>query len=113
MNLVCIIREIIKMDLTDKEKKICIQKNCVIERIGMLGVETCLIPSKDYNKSCTDGKQCEYKLCQAKPNNNGNREILIDKTVEQPKSGKCAKYDNSFGCYYYFENGKRKFRCFD
>ena len=69
----------------------CQQKGGTWGKWGLAGMEYCQIPSKDFEKDCMDGSQCQYGKC-------------IAANSEAP--GKCQKFPTVFGCLSYIEDGK-------
>lgn len=76
-------------DAATKEE--CLAKNGKWQQWGLLPEEYCQIPALDAGTSCTDGSECEYRLCLSR---------------EQNSQGVCASYRQEFGCYATIVNGQ-------
>ncbi|MEM4245451.1 MAG: DUF333 domain-containing protein [Candidatus Nanoarchaeia archaeon] len=68
-------------------------------RFGLADYERCNLPTKDADKFCTDGGDCEAGLCVS----------------ESPGgiTGKCPAWKLNFGCMSIVENGKSISICID
>ncbi len=63
---------------------------------GIGDVETCICPTSDAGKSCTDGQQCEGACIVT------DDDFQVVESGNDPKGyyvGRCADYDTTFGCY--------------
>jgi hypothetical protein len=63
---------------------------------GIGDTETCICPTSDAGKSCTDGQQCEGACIVT------DDDFQVIESGDMPKGyyvGRCADYDTTFGCY--------------
>jgi len=63
---------------------------------GIGDTETCICPTSDAGKTCTDGQQCEGACIVT------DDDFQVIEAGDNPKGywvGRCAGYDTTFGCY--------------
>jgi len=87
---------IVLMPTTESE---CLQKNGVWKTIGLNLVPLCNLKTTDFNKTCTDGGQCEGTCI-------GEKNI-------QSTTGKCSEWVITVGCNSIFTNGAINVICAD
>jgi hypothetical protein len=78
-------------------KEACDACNGLWDFHGIGDTETCICPTSDAGKSCTDGQQCEGACIVT----DDDFEV-IESGGDVPKGyyvGHCADYDTTFGCY--------------
>jgi hypothetical protein len=68
---------------------------------GIRDVETCICPTKDAGKDCTDGQQCEG-ACIVSDN---GFQIVESGTSKGYWVGQCSQYDVTYGCYRIIPTG--------
>ena len=76
-------------DISTKEK--CENEGGTWGRWGLDPSEFCQIPSKDFDRDCTDGSECQYGNCI---------------NYEEKVPGKCQKFPQLSGCLSYIEDGR-------
>jgi len=81
--------------LSAVERAVCLSKNGVVERAGLLGSERCTLSYTDGGNICIDSSNCQGK-CLTTVNKKGTGAI----------SGQCQKTDNPFGCHSEVLGGK-------
>jgi len=88
-----------KWECTPTTKEGCIEKGGYWGTIGPDPEEGCNLPTRDANKVCTDGPQCESNSCIGED--------------EDSTSGKCAGAMIVVGCNLEFFDGKASLICRD
>ena len=66
------------------------------EKTGKLQKESCILPTNDAGKSCTDSKQCQVACISLKENIQPETQVI----------GQCHDSTHKFGCRTYVTDGK-------
>lgn len=67
-----------------------------VQRVGMMGLETCVVPTADANKVCTDSSQCQGRCIQWEASDN----------TSGKQKGVCQPTNVLFGCFSEVNIGK-------
>jgi hypothetical protein len=68
---------------------------------GIRDVETCICPTKDAGKNCTDGLQCEGACIVS----DTGFQVVESGTSKGYWVGTCSQYDVTYGCYRIIPDG--------
>lgn len=79
-----------------KTRESCEAENGTWQRVGLAGRLSCILPTTDAGKACTDGSQCQV-TCMLK-----ERNIAPGTAV----TGQCHDSTQRFGCRAYVSGGK-------
>lgn len=83
----------------------CHKQGGVVQQVGMLGFDKCIMTYPDAGKTCTKGDDCHSGTCELTFENSQN--------IIAPMTGVCKADNNPFGCRSFIESGQVQTICVD
>jgi len=81
---------------------------------GIWYPNTCIMPTTDKDQICTDGSQCQGKVCLIDPTPEQKETISKSPDGLIPATGQCTEWMLTLGCQFRVQNGKAGYKvCVD